>query len=542
MSKIPMNLEGYKSSYTSKTVISSLVALSLTFPSYSNASLADMVNEIYGGSVTDSAPSSYQISNGRQSFNGGAVSIRFRPKSFNVVNFQAPSASIGCGGIDFFAGSIDIMSKDELVQVGRNIAAAATAYAFRLSLNSICSSCMSIMSNIQEMMDQINRIAKADCNTALKAMENFHSSSPSEKDAAVKGSLADKTGEWVETLTATPASDHWLKWVMDEGRSMLEIADTKEIVSGMGNLTYYVGANTDLPNILFPFLSDEERLPAFLSVFQIGDSCPQVDNATKGGGEPNEGNCSFPVEDSVRLSHSFRAFFVGEQSDDNGRLSVPFCKENNVTSYSLKNGNDVTVCMAIGDSATKSPFGIMPNQISPIKEGFYKAAFGDVFTKGVYTEGLVDTLCKNNQVNITKQSLFTKILTYNSSAKLTPDELRLASNLGTKYVVDLYRMNEKGETVSDRSDTGCGQALSALRDRVVDVVRVYEDGASLSLDRALRHIEDDPAKVLPPEVKEKIKARLILEMESFKKAQNNEDATKARLKKQGSSIKQEGAE
>lgn len=527
-----MNKEGYKSSYFNKTVISSLVALSLSFPSYSHASLADMVNEIYGGSVTDSAPSSYQISNGRKSFNGGAVSIRFRPKSFNVVNFQAPSVAIGCGGIDFFAGSMDIMSKDELVQVGRNIAAAATAYAFRLALNSICSSCMAIMSNIQEMMDQINRIAKMDCNTALKAMESFHSSSPAEKDDAVKGSLAEKTGEWVETLTATPASDHWLKWVMDEGLSMLEIADTKEIVSGMGNLTYYVGANTDLPNILFPFLAEDERLPAFLSVFQMGDDCPQVESATEGGGSPDEGNCSFPIKDSVRLTHSYRSFFVGEQSDDNGRLDVPYCKDNNITSYALKNGNDVTVCMAIGQKATESPFGIKSNQISPVKEAFYKAAFGDVFKNGVFTEGLVDTLCPKDRVNTSNQSLFTKILSYNSSASLTPDELNLAANIGTNYVVDLYRMNEKGERVTDRSDTGCGQALTALRERVVQVVRAYEDGASETIARAIRHIEDDPAKVLPPEIKEKIKAKLILEKNTFTSAQNREDSAKARANKQ----------
>ena len=52
-------------------------------------------------------------------FYGGSFNARIDQNPTELVGFQAPSISGGCGGIDMFAGSFSLVSKDEVVQMLR---------------------------------------------------------------------------------------------------------------------------------------------------------------------------------------------------------------------------------------------------------------------------------------------------------------------------------------------------------------------------------------------------------------------------------------
>ncbi|WP_425315793.1 conjugal transfer protein TraH, partial [Vibrio owensii] len=73
------------------------------------------------------------------------ASYRVKGVRANVVNFQPPKISGGCGGIDFFAGSFSLINSDQLVQMGRAIAQGVPSYAFNLALTSVCPSCLSLI-------------------------------------------------------------------------------------------------------------------------------------------------------------------------------------------------------------------------------------------------------------------------------------------------------------------------------------------------------------------------------------------------------------
>ena len=102
----------------------------------------------------------------------GGASVRIRHMNANLVTFTPPSLSAGCSGIDFFAGSFSVVSKDEVIQMGRAIMQGAGTYAFGLALDSICPSCNDEMQKIQKYMRKVNDMMKNTCEMSEKALHS----------------------------------------------------------------------------------------------------------------------------------------------------------------------------------------------------------------------------------------------------------------------------------------------------------------------------------------------------------------------------------
>ncbi len=114
-----------------------------------------------------------QVNNGgavstmkRGGFYGGSVYVRGKITDVAVVNFTPPSFASNCGGIDLFGGSFSMINAQQFVQLLRNIAQNAAAYAFELALKNICEQCATIVSGLQKSIQAMNEFTGNSCQLA----------------------------------------------------------------------------------------------------------------------------------------------------------------------------------------------------------------------------------------------------------------------------------------------------------------------------------------------------------------------------------------
>lgn len=400
-----------------------------------SSSLSEITNSMYTSSTS---PSAFTSSDGSVIMHGGAASVRFRPRNINVVNFQPPSISAGCSGLDFFGGSLTLMSKDELIQAGRNIAAGAAVYAFRLSLNSICSSCMSIMSQIQSYMDRINAMAKTSCEDTVALLEKAEvfggmgKSTSWEENQYAKGILSKLNPDNIPGVE-TGSSESWLKmWA-----NSLPTADAKgdavksDVDSNMWwvldphfNLAY----NTELYSVFFPYLDEDHGRSAMWSLFAQIYKCVNDDDDSK-----HFKVCG--VQD-LKLAHSYHEIVEGPNSSTvaDTSIKIPYCK--NTSSLTLANSQTIKTC----DYSGSSPIGV--RTIEPFKKQFIE----DIFGSGAYIDSTetidVTKVCSGDRVAAGVNSPFAKYADISSvrSFSLIPSQISAMEFLGTEKLLNLDRL------------------------------------------------------------------------------------------------------
>jgi hypothetical protein len=214
-----------------KVTLASAIALSLAVPSTAVGS--DPLKKVFGMMTTSTGGGAFE-SQKRNGVAFGTFSTRFSIYQPKVIGFTPPSLSVGCGGIDFFGGSISLIKKEELVQMGRSIAAGAAVYAFNLATEAICPSCAEGMAWLQDKLDQFNELVSADCEDVVTTLsENKVGAGAAEK---LKG-IANKNG-WQEDLAdfASTIPDVHGSWVeMLSARSKTGDAKDAPVDGMLGN-------------------------------------------------------------------------------------------------------------------------------------------------------------------------------------------------------------------------------------------------------------------------------------------------------------------
>lgn len=122
-------------------------------------------------------PPSVHMGNRRGVISGGSLSIRTPVNTIRPFSFQAPSMSIGCGGIDIFAGAFSFISKEQLVQVMRSIVTAAITYAFKLALTTMCPKCENMMADLQSRLQSWTEFMTNTCEATRNFMDKNNISS-----------------------------------------------------------------------------------------------------------------------------------------------------------------------------------------------------------------------------------------------------------------------------------------------------------------------------------------------------------------------------
>ena len=152
-----------------KALIASSVALPLMITSIDvhSESVAETLFDRYSAN----APGTRDTNQGKV-FYGGSFNAKIDTNPTDLVGFQAPSISSGCGGIDFFAGSFSLVSKDEVVQMLRGVAQGVPAYFFNLALTNVCSTCADLASELEARVGELNKWGQTSCETAGLALQN----------------------------------------------------------------------------------------------------------------------------------------------------------------------------------------------------------------------------------------------------------------------------------------------------------------------------------------------------------------------------------
>lgn len=145
-----------------KILASSIV---LSFVTAANANSMEGVFNELNGTATYGGPAAIQTQT-MNYYHGGNITLATPTRSYNLVTAQAPSINAGCGGIDLHMGGFSFISKEQFVQLLRNIGSNALGYGFKIALQNICPTCENVMTSLQNVADRINQFNINSCQAA----------------------------------------------------------------------------------------------------------------------------------------------------------------------------------------------------------------------------------------------------------------------------------------------------------------------------------------------------------------------------------------
>jgi len=128
-----------------------------------NADINDGLDDMFITSGNE--PTIYQ-SQRRLGVDLGSFRLRAPMSRVNVMNISPPGYRAGCGGLDLYGGSFTFINGEQFRQILRQIGANALGYAFKLALSTMCEKCDSILTGLQQKIDELNRMQMDSCRWA----------------------------------------------------------------------------------------------------------------------------------------------------------------------------------------------------------------------------------------------------------------------------------------------------------------------------------------------------------------------------------------
>lgn len=136
---------------------------------FSNASycgvLADMKKWVASSGVQHNvtSPDFYSLQGGHYA-HGGSLMVRNPVKNIQPIRWDLPNWSVSnCGNLNFNAGGLGIMSKDEFVDALKNILTGVPAYAFMLGLSVVSPQLKNLLAWLNDVKTKIHQISANTC-------------------------------------------------------------------------------------------------------------------------------------------------------------------------------------------------------------------------------------------------------------------------------------------------------------------------------------------------------------------------------------------
>ncbi|WP_224962468.1 conjugal transfer protein TraH [Geomonas subterranea] len=146
-----------------------VVAAALVVAQTASTASASWMNDWIGGKSTSSGPN-YLDGQARGYLSGGSYSARWPvSQNNNLMSVQPPKLSAGCGGIDFYAGSISFLKPDMLVKKLQNVLQNSAGLAFQLALDTFSPKIASYVGMMEDISNKLNSLSMDDC-TAAKGL------------------------------------------------------------------------------------------------------------------------------------------------------------------------------------------------------------------------------------------------------------------------------------------------------------------------------------------------------------------------------------
>lgn len=173
-------------------VILTLTTWLIGLPSAAHAGLQDALDGMFLSNST--TPSGF-TSQSRGGLVGGGASVRMPIRNINLIAFDPPRISAGCGGIDLFGGAFSFINADQLVALFRQIAANAVGVAFKAAIDAINPALGKLMQDFQNKIAALNSMMKNTCSLATTIMDKSGASD------AIRSFVGQKIAPEVETAS-----------------------------------------------------------------------------------------------------------------------------------------------------------------------------------------------------------------------------------------------------------------------------------------------------------------------------------------------------
>lgn len=190
-----------------KKPIALAVAASMFISMPTNAAVGTGMNDLFnsvGGFANTTPPGAYKGQT-QNSYSGGGFYARTPVKSYQLVTAQAPSLNIGCGGIDFTAGSFSHINEAAIISMLQNIGT-SLGYAFLLAIKSSMPEMASVFEFLQDAAAKANNLNINTCQLT-KGVPLIQGGSLSENLRATAGQIsANTTSLYNDSMQALKAT------------------------------------------------------------------------------------------------------------------------------------------------------------------------------------------------------------------------------------------------------------------------------------------------------------------------------------------------
>lgn len=226
--------EQHGRSYSMKALAAAVALVVAVAPAQAN--LQDALDGMFMSNVTSAG--AYQ-SQTRGGFVGGGAALRTPIRNINLVAFDPPRFSAGCGGIDLYGGSFTFINADQLTALFRQIASNAIGAAFKLAIDAINPQLGKIMEDFQNKLQSLNSMFKNTCAISNNIVKSFADPS-ARKEMADAASNAANTAMGSVTDLFTGISN-----IFSQPNSASETASAAGACDSCGNLVWKALSDTN---------------------------------------------------------------------------------------------------------------------------------------------------------------------------------------------------------------------------------------------------------------------------------------------------------
>lgn len=301
-----------------KVVAVSVALCSLWFVTPAKASLSD---ELQGMFANVTGAGSFQNTL-RSGWAGGGIGIRGPIKNINIISFDPPRLSAGCGGIDFFGGSFSFINSEQLIALFRSIAMNAVGVAFKAAIDAINPLLGSIMQDFQAIVQALN-LGNANTCAIASTIVNSAASALGHDTTTKSAVVGEKTalGRFADTLAS-----YTKDWFTNSQAATREAAKDEKYAE-IGNWTWKALGRSKVADTLpdpitgeYSTKANKEFLMSVLGTWIIGTT-PNTSSTTAQGSSASPTTANYPpIIDLTILKN-------GPQKDQNQVIKKYRCEE-----------------------------------------------------------------------------------------------------------------------------------------------------------------------------------------------------------------------
>lgn len=132
------------------------------------SSLSAGLDGLLQGMYSNASGAGYFNAQQRGVLTGGSFVARVPIKPINIMSFDPPRVSSGCGGINLYGGSFSFINAQELTALLRAIAQNALGLLFHLGINAISQPLSSMLTTWSKKIQEMNALLRNSCEAARK--------------------------------------------------------------------------------------------------------------------------------------------------------------------------------------------------------------------------------------------------------------------------------------------------------------------------------------------------------------------------------------